>query len=115
MTKSNANGQGNLGGSYSENLTKQNLPNQISNEIHVWTQIMEQKKTERITKMREEIDNKFETILKEIKNNKSVSTATNHRSEAIGTQDTQQSGSKTNASIGFHASSNVISHLEKKD
>ena len=46
--------------------------------------------------MRDEIDNKFETILKEIKNNTSVSTATNPRSETNETQDTQQSGSKIN-------------------
>ena len=39
--------------------------------------------------MREEIDNKFETILREINNNKSVSTVFNPRSETNKTQNTQ--------------------------
>ena len=68
---------------------------------------MKQKNNDKITKMREEINNKLETILREIKTKKSVSTATNPRSETNETQDTQPSGSKTNRSIGFHASINV--------
>ena len=65
--------------------------------------------------MRKEIDNKFETILGEIKNNKSVSTVTNPRSETIESQNTRQSGSKTNISIGGHASNNADSDLEEDD
>ena len=71
---------------------------------------MEQKKNDRITEMREEINNTLETILREIKNNKSVSKATNPRSETNETQDTQQSGSKK--SKGVHASNNVYSDLD---
>ena len=113
MTKSIDNGQESLGGSNSENQLTE--PNQISNQIHVWTQILEQKENDSIIKMRQEIDNKFETILTKIKNNRSVSTVTNHRSETNGTQDTQQSGSKPNRSIGVHASNNIFSYLEEKD
>ena len=43
---------------------------QISNEIQTWTQILEQKNNDRIEKMREEMDNKFEAVLREIKTNK---------------------------------------------
>ena len=53
---------------------------------------MEEKNNDKITKMRKEIYNKFEMILKEIKNTKSESTATNPRSETNETQGTQQSG-----------------------
>ena len=109
MTNSNAYDQESLCRCNSENQLTE--PSQISNEIQVWTQKLEQK-NDRITKMREEIDNTFETILREIKNNKSVSTATNPRSETNENQDTQQSGSKTNKSIGCHASNNVYSDLE---
>ena len=64
-------------------------------------------------KLREEIDDKFETFSREIKNNRSVSTITNPRSETNDAQETQQSGSKTNKSIGVHASNNVYSDLEE--
>ena len=37
-------------------------PRQISNEIQVWTQIIEQKNNDRFMKMREEMENKFEAI-----------------------------------------------------
>ena len=67
-------------------------PSRISNKIQVWIQMMEEKNNDRITKMRKEIYNKFEMILKEIKNTKSESTATNPRSETNETQGTQQSG-----------------------
>ena len=67
---------------------------------------MEEKNNGRVAKLREEIDNKFEMILREIKNNKSLSTATNPRSETNETQDTQQSGSKIDESIGVRASNN---------
>ena len=53
-----------------------NEPSQITNEIHVWTQILEQKNNDRIEEMREEMGNKFEVILKEIETNKNVSTIT---------------------------------------
>ena len=48
-------------------------PSQIGTEIQAWTQIFEQRNNDRIEKMREEMDNKLETILREIKSNKSVS------------------------------------------
>ena len=79
--------QSNLG----ENNPENNLvePSQISNEIQVWTQIMEQKSNDRIEKMREEMDNKLEAILREIKTNKSSSTATNPRSDINEIQENQ--------------------------
>ena len=43
--------QSNLGENNSENNLVE--PSQISNEIQVWTQIMEQKSNDRIEKMRE--------------------------------------------------------------
>ena len=54
--------QSNLGENNSENNLVE--PSQISNEIQVWTQIMEQKSNDRIEKMREEMDNKLEAILR---------------------------------------------------
>ena len=60
--------QGSLGENNLENQFTE--PSQISNEIQVWAQIMEQKNIDRIEKMREEMENKLETILKEIKTNK---------------------------------------------
>ena len=57
--------QGNLGENSSENQLIE--PGQMSNEMHVWTQIVEQKINDRIEKMREEMENKLEAILKEIK------------------------------------------------
>ena len=65
-------------------------PSQVSNEIKDWTQIMEQKSNDRIEKMREEVDNKLEAILREIKTNKSSSTVTNPRSDANEIQESQQ-------------------------
>ena len=73
LTNSNVNIQDSLGCSNSENQLTE--PSQISNEIQDWTQIMEEKSNDRITKMRIEMDNKFEMIPKEIKNNKIASTA----------------------------------------
>ena len=52
-------------------------------------------------------------ILKEVKNNKSESTATNPVSEANVTQNTQQSGSNVNKSIGVHASN--IGNLDSEN
>ena len=102
-------------------LGEDNLENQfteasqISNEIQVWTQIMEQKNNDRIEKMREEMENKLEMILKEIKSNKSASTVTNPGSEINENRDSQPSGSKTNRSIGVHASNNENSDSENDD
>ena len=55
----------------------------ISNEMKAWTQIIEQQSNDRIEKMGEEMENEFETILREIKSNKSASTVTNPRSEQM--------------------------------
>ena len=52
---------------------------------------MEQKNNDKIEKMREEMDNKVEAILKEVKSNKTASTMTNPRSDS---HDSQHSGSK---------------------
>ena len=56
----------------SENEDRSNLidPRQISNEIQVWTENFEQKNNDRIMKMREEMENKFDALLKEIRTNK---------------------------------------------
>ena len=76
---------------------------------------MEETNIDRLTKMREEKGNKFEMILKEITNNKSESTATNPRSKTNEIQDTKQSGSKVNKSIGVPASNNGNSDSENDD
>ena len=78
LTNFNSVLQENLGENVSENPMVE--PSQISNEIQAWTQIIEQKNNDRIERMREEIDNKIEAILKEIKSNKSASTVTNPKS-----------------------------------
>ena len=53
-------------GNSSENISENQLtePSQFCNEIQVWTQIMEQKNDEKIERMREELDNKLEAILR---------------------------------------------------
>ena len=56
--------------------------------------------------MREEMDNKLEAFLKEIKSNKSASMVTNPRSDVDEIQDPQLSGSKTHKSIAVHTASN---------
>ena len=62
LTISNTVVQGSLG---EDNLKNQlTVPSQMSNEIRVWTQIMQQKKNDMIEKMREQMQNKLETILK---------------------------------------------------
>ena len=61
------------------------------------------------------MENKFETILKEIKSNKSASTVTNPRSKYNENRDPQPSGSKTNRSKGVHASNNENSDSENDD
>ena len=99
----------------SELRSQLNELSQLSNEIRAWTENFEQKNNDRITKMREEMENKLDAILKEIKSNKSVSTATNPRSEMDDIQNMQSSGSKTNRSIGVHASYNDNSESENED
>ena len=64
--------------------------------------------------MREEMDNKFKAILREIKTNKNTSTVTNPRSEGNEIQHSQPSGSKTK-SIGVHAPNNENSDSENND
>ena len=105
--------QGSLGKNNLENQFTE--PSQISNEIQVWTHIMEQKNNDRIEKMREEMENILETILKEIKSKKSASTVTNPRSEINEIRDPQPSVSKTNKSIGVHAPNNENSDSENDD
>ena len=90
-------------------------PSQLSNEIQAWTENFEQKNNDRITKMREEMENKLDAILKEIKSNKSASTVTNPRSEMNEIQNMQPSGSKTNKSNGVHASYNENIDSEDED
>ena len=90
-------------------------PSQLINEIQSWTENFEQKNNDRIAKMREEMENKLDAILKEIKSNKSVSTVTNPRSEENTIQNMQPSGSKTIGSIGVHASYNNNSDSENED
>ena len=55
MNNSNLNVQESLGEPNLENQLKE--PSQISDEIQVWTQIIERKNTERIEKMIKEMDN----------------------------------------------------------
>ena len=90
-------------------------PSQLSNEIQSWTENFEQKNNDRIAKMREEMENKLDAILKEIKSNKNVSTVTNPRFEENTIQNMQPSGFKTIGSIGVHASYNNNSDSENED
>ena len=101
-----------------ENESRSNLieSSQISNEIQVWTEeTFEQKNNDRIMKMREEMVNKFDSILKEIRTNKTTSTITNPRSEIDGIQNSQPSGSKSIKSNGVNASDIEISDTEDED
>ena len=113
LTNSNLNVQENLSEPNLENQLRE--PSQISDEIQVWTQIVERKNTERIEKMREEMDSKLEAILKEIKCNKSASITTNPRSEANEIQEPRPSGSRLDPSIGVRASNNGNSDSENDD
>ena len=113
LTNNNTVIQNSLGENNSENILTD--PSQISNEIQVWTQIMEQKSNDRIEKMREEMDNKLEAILREKKTNKSSSTVTKPRSDTNEMQENQQSGSRIDKSIGVHASKNENSDYESDD
>ena len=113
LTNIDSNTQGNLD---DVKLRSQLIePSQLSNEIQAWTENFEQKNNDRIVKMREEMKNKLDAILKEIKSNKSASTVTNRRSEVNDIQNMQPSGSKTNRSIGVHASFNDNSDSENED
>ena len=100
-----------------ENESRSELiePSQVSNEIQAWTENFEHKNNDRIMKMREEMGNKFDATLKEIRTNKTTSTITNPRSEITGTQNSQASGSKSNRSNGVHASNIEISDIEDED
>ena len=110
LTNSNLNVQENLSEPNLENQLRE--PSQISDEIQVWTQIVERKNTERMEKMREEMDNKLEAILKEIKNNKGASMTTNPRSDINEIQEPQPSGSRIDPPIGVHASNKENSDSE---
>ena len=113
LTNSNLNVQENLSEPNLENQLRE--PSQISDEIQVWTQIVERKNTERMEKMREEMDNKLEAILKEIKNNKCASMTTNPRSDINEIQEPQPSGSRIDPPIGVHASNKENSDSENDD
>ena len=105
--------QGPLG----ENENRSSLiePSQISNEIQVWTENFEQKNNDRIMKIREEMENKFDAILKEIRTSKTASTITTPRSENDRMQNSQPSGSKNIRSNGVHASNIENSDTENED
>ena len=81
-------------------------PSQVSKEIQVWTEIFEQKNNDKITKMREEMENKLDAILLEVKSSKNTSMTTNPRSEIneIGNMQPSESGGKR--SMGVNASDN---------
>ena len=90
-------------------------PSTSNNEIQAWSQIIEQKTNDRIEKMREEMENKLDTILKEIRSSKSISTVTNPRSENIENLDPQPSGSKSYRPTGVRASGNDSFDSENED
>ena len=113
LTNSNLNVQESLGEPNFENQLRE--LSQISDEIQVWKQIVEQKNTERIEKMKEEMDSKLEAILKEIKYNKSASIATNPRFDVNEMLEPQPSGSRMNQSIGVRASNIENSDSENDD
>ena len=90
-------------------------PSQISNEIQAWTEIFEQKNNDRISKMREEMENKLDAILMEIKTSKSTSMTTNPRSETNEIENMQPSGSGCKKSMGVNASDNESLDSENED
>ena len=65
--------------------------------------------------MREEMENKFDAILKGIRTNKTISTITNPRSDIDGILNSQPSGSKSIRSNGVHASNIENSDTEDED
>ena len=113
LTNSNLNVQESLGEPNLENQLREAI--QISDKIQVWTQIVERKNTERVGKIREEMDKKLEASLKEIKYNKSASTVTNPRSDVKEIQEPQPSGSRTDPSMGVRASNNENSVSENDE
>ena len=90
-------------------------PSQVSNEIQAWTKIFEQKNNDRITKTREEMENKLDAILMEIKTSKSTSLTTNPRSEMNEIESMQPSGSKGKKSMVVNASDNESIDSENED
>ena len=71
------------------------------------------KENDIIAKMREEIQNKFESTLREIKTSKRASTVTNPGSDTNDTQNLQPSGSKGKMSMGVHTSNTIDSDLDE--
>ena len=65
--------------------------------------------------MREEMDNKLDTNLKEVESIKTRSTVTKPRSDVNEILDSQPSGSKTKRSIGVSASNIENSDSENDD
>ena len=61
------------------------------------------------------MENKLETILREIKSNKCASIVTNPRSEANEIQNMRPSGSNVNKSVGVYASNIENSDSEDED
>ena len=113
LTNSNTDVQEDLSENNSGNRLTE--PSRISDEIQVCTQIMEQKNDDKTEKMRQEMDNKLEAILKEIKSNKIASAQTNPMSDVNEIQGSQPSGSKTNRSIEVCASNIENSDCENDD
>ena len=113
LTNVNLHSQGSLG----ETDLRPRLvePSQVSNEIQAWTEIFEPKNNDRITKMREEMENKLDAILMEIKTNKSTSMTTNPRSEINEIGNMQPSGSRGKRSMGVNASDNESLDSENED
>ena len=111
LTNSNLNVDGDLGQPNPGNQLVE--PSQASSEMQAWTEIIDQRNNNRIEKMREEMENKLDAILKEIKSNRSHSTVTNPRSLTNEIEDIQPTGSKSKESIGVHASN--IENAESED
>ena len=111
LTNSNLNVDGDLGEPNPGNRLVE--PSQASSEMQAWTEIIDQRNNDRIEKMREEMENKLDATLKEIKSNRSHSTVTNPRSITNEIEDIQPTGSKSKESIGVHASN--IENTESED
>ena len=87
---------------------------QISNDIQVCTENVEQKTNNRIMKMRKEMENKLDAVLKGMRTNRSASTIRNPRSEMNGIQNCQPSGSKNDRCNEVHASNVENSDTENE-
>ena len=90
-------------------------PSQVSNEIQAWSEIFEQKNNDKSTKMREEMEDKLDAILMDIKTSRSTSMTTNPRSEIHKTGNMQPSGSGGKKSMGVNASYNESLDSENED